>query len=137
MPGQIEMMHDAIARRDAETRCNPIEVAPMQHVELAERNAPGAHFIHGRLILVPPGIRKGKPVKREAERLEDRLGFACNAASPIDQRPEHIEEEGARDFRRRSNHEPAGSMPFSFMAATALASPKALISALTASALAE
>jgi len=65
----------------------------MQHVEFAERNVPVAHLIHRALILAAPGIRKGEPVGRDAERLEDLLGLACDAGAPIDQRPEDIEQQ--------------------------------------------
>ena len=75
-----------------EPRQNPFEIAPVQDVELAECDPPAADFFHRRLVFVAPGIGEGKPVERMAKRLEDHLGFARDAAAPVDQRTEHVEE---------------------------------------------
>jgi hypothetical protein len=92
MPGQIEILQRVLRdARNVETRHDQLEIAPVQHVEFAERNVPVAHLIHRALILAAPGIRKGQPVGGDAEWLEDLLGLACDAGAPIDQRPEHIE----------------------------------------------
>ena len=52
-----------------------------------------AHLIHRALILAAPGIRKGEPVDRYAERLEDLLGLARNAGAPVNQCSEDIEQQ--------------------------------------------
>ena len=78
---------------DVEPRQDALEVAPVQDVELAERQPAGADFLHRRLIFAAPGVGKGEPVERMAERLEDRLGFARDAGAPVDQRAEHVEEQ--------------------------------------------
>src|SRR5262249_17749009 len=130
VPREREVMHHLLGRLDAEARGNAFEVAPVQHVELAERDTAGAHLVHGRLVLAAPGIREGEPVERQAERLERDLGLARDARAPVDQRPEYVEEQRLRRRMRGCAHEPAGSMPLSFMAATAFGSLNALISAL-------
>ena len=94
MPGQIEILQRVLCNaRNVETRHDEIEIAPVQQVELAERNVPVAHLIHRALVLAAPGVRKGEPVDRDAERLEDLLGLARNAGAPIDQGAEDIEEQ--------------------------------------------
>src|SRR5882672_10448387 len=94
MPGQIEILQRVLRdARNVETLHDELEIAPVQHIEFAERNVPVAHLIHRALILAAPGIRKGEPVGRDAERLEDLLGLACDAGTPIDQRPEYIEQQ--------------------------------------------
>ena len=50
----------------------------MQHVELAEWDAPGADLIHGGLILIAPGIREREPIDVMAERFQHRLGLPRN-----------------------------------------------------------
>src|SRR5262249_18297404 len=103
-----------------------------------ESNASGAHFFHSGLVLIAPCIRKCQPVEFVAKRLEHGLSFARNALAPIDQCAEDVKEQGARRRRaRRGAHEPAGSIPFSFIAVMVFASVKLLISAFTASELAE
>src|SRR5215467_3400893 len=82
----------------------------MQYVELAEGNVPVAHLIHRALVLAAPGVREGKPVDRDAERLEHLLGLACNAGAPIDQRAEDIEEQR---FRFCGHHHTVNGLLFS------------------------
>src|SRR5882724_4464518 len=94
MPGQIEILQRVLRNaRNVETRHDEIEIAPVQHVELAERDVPVAHLIHRALVFPAPGVCEGKPVDRDAERLEDLLGLARDAGAPIDQRTEDIEEQ--------------------------------------------
>ena len=94
VPGEVESAAFFVAQRaEPEARQDAIEVAPVQHVELAEPDAAGAHLFHGALIFVAPGIRQGRPVERIAARLEHRLGLARNPAAPIDQRAEDVEQQ--------------------------------------------
>ena len=94
MPRQIE-----IARRrfgkfgNAEPRQNAIQVAPVQHVELAERRAAGANLLHGGLVLVAPGIGEGQPVEAMAGASENGLGLARNPGTEIDERAEDVKEQ--------------------------------------------
>src|SRR5262249_33194015 len=95
MPGQIEIVQHVLAKRaDAEAWENALKIAPVQHIELAERNAAGTHFFHGALILPTPSIGHRQPIKRVATRLEQCLRFTRHPAAPVDQRAKHIEEEG-------------------------------------------
>ena len=69
--------------REAEARQDALEVAPVQHVELAERDAAGAHLLHGGLVFAAPGVREGEPVEGVAERRED--ASRLRARSPVRQ----------------------------------------------------
>ena len=96
MPREIELRHDLLGERcDAEAGQDALEVAPMQHVELAERNCTVPHLVHGGLILAAPGIGEGEPIELVAERLQHGLGLARDAGAPVDQRAEHVEEQRA------------------------------------------
>src|SRR5581483_3691082 len=77
-----------------EARQAALEVAPVQNVELGERDAPGADLLHARLVFAPPGVGEGEPVKLVAEGGEDFFGLARDRGAPVEQRPEHVEEEG-------------------------------------------
>ena len=65
----------------------------MQDIELAERRSTRADVFHGRLVFVAPGVGKGGPVERIAERLENNLRFARNAGAEINQRAKNVEEQ--------------------------------------------
>ena len=65
----------------------------MNHIELGEWNAARPHLVHPRLILRAPRISEREPVKRIAQRLEDRLSLARNPRAPIDNRAEYIKEQ--------------------------------------------
>src|SRR5262245_3400418 len=78
----------------------------VQHVELAERHAAGAHLLHRGLVLAAPGIGEGEPVELVATRRQHGLGLARDAAAPIDHRAEDIEEQ-----RLRGHGVPAASVP--------------------------
>ena len=65
----------------------------MQHVEPAEGQAPGAHFLHRRLVFVAPCIGERRPVERDALRRQQRLGLARDRAAPVDQGAEHVEDQ--------------------------------------------
>ena len=63
MPGQIELPQHILGKpADLEARQDAFEIAPVQHVELAERDAPGADLLHGALVLAAPGVGEGEPV---------------------------------------------------------------------------
>ena len=55
-----------------EARHETLEVAPVQHVELAERDAAGAHLFHAGLVFAPPGVGEGDPVEVVAQGLRIR-----------------------------------------------------------------
>src|ERR1700730_903819 len=96
MPAEIELARYVLAQaRDAKARQNAVEIAPVQQVELAERDLSGAHLLHRRLILVPPRIGKGEASESVAERLENALGFARHSGAPIDERAEDVKEQRA------------------------------------------
>ena len=54
----------------AEARQDALEIAPVQHVELGERNAAGAHLFHAGLVFAAPGVGKRDPVELMAKRRE-------------------------------------------------------------------
>jgi len=63
MPCQGESVQIRIREfLEAKMRQYPFEGLPMQYVEFGIREAPGTHFLHGRLILLAPGIGKSQPV---------------------------------------------------------------------------
>ena len=47
--------------------------------------------LHGRLVFVPPGIGKGTAIHAKAQPVD----LTRDAAAPVHQRTEHIEEQGA------------------------------------------
>jgi hypothetical protein len=57
--------------RETEARPDPVEIAPVQNVELAECYAARPHLFHCGLILRPPRIGEGDPVEIVARRPED------------------------------------------------------------------
>ena len=94
VPGEVEIARHVVRNiRDPETRQDAIEIAPMQHVELAERHAAGAHLFHAGLVFVAPRIGEGEPVERVPARLENALGLTRDAGTPVDQRAEYVEEQ--------------------------------------------
>src|SRR5262249_32152823 len=133
MPGGIAMARDGLRQtRDAEARHDALEIVPVQHVELAERDAPAAHLLHRWLVLVAPGIGEAEPIESIAERLENRLGLARDAGAPVDQRAEHVEEQSLRADRH--GYEPAGSIPLDLSTSAAAGPDSALTRAFAASA---
>src|SRR5262249_12619610 len=134
VPSKVEVTHGRLRQaRDAETRQDPFEIVPMQHVELAERHAARAHLVHRGLVFGAPGIGEGEPVEQVALRLEDDFRFARDAGTPIDQRAEHVEEQRLHAGRGGRAHEPAGSMPFDLSTSAAAGPESALMNALAAS----
>src|SRR6516162_7400321 len=106
VPSQIEVTRRILGEPgDAEARQDALEVAPVQHVELAECTAPAAHLFHRRLVPVTPGVGKCEPVEHIAEWLEYLLGLSGNARAPVHESAEHVKE-------KRSDILHAGSMPF-------------------------
>ncbi len=77
----------------AEARQQPHEVAPVQHVELGERDAPRAHLLHAGLVFAAPGVGEGFPVEAVAEGGQDAFGLARDRCSPVDDGAEHVEKQ--------------------------------------------
>ena len=95
MPRHVERAAIVLAQRvEIKARQDAIEIAPVQHIELAEGNAAGAHLFHCALIFAAPGVGERRPVARVAARFQQRLDFARDRRAPIDQRAEHVEEQG-------------------------------------------
>jgi len=95
VPGEIEVVQDRLGNAfEAKSRKDAVEIAAMQNVEAREGNAAGADFFHAGLILSAPGIGESEPIESEAERRETRLNLRCDAAAPVDQRAENVEEKG-------------------------------------------
>src|SRR5258706_2764638 len=93
MPGEHELRERSLVQLlEAEARADAIEHAAVNDIEADEIRASGADLLHRRLVLSPPSVGEGDPVEREAERREERLRFARDAAAPIDHGPEYIEE---------------------------------------------
>src|SRR6516165_3328083 len=65
----------------------------MQVVELRERLAAGADFFQARLVLRSPRVGEIPPVDGIAKGLKEGLRFAGDRTAPVDQCPEHIEEQ--------------------------------------------
>jgi hypothetical protein len=70
-----------------------IEIAPVQCVELGERNRTAAHVLHRRLVARTPGVGKALAVERRAVGRKRRTGLAGYAAAPIDQGAEDVEDQ--------------------------------------------
>src|SRR5215472_13420416 len=69
------------------------EVASMQDVELAKWDAAGAHLFQGALIFAAPSLGEGEIVQLNAFWFQQGLGLAGYRAPPVDQCPEHVEEQ--------------------------------------------
>src|SRR5262249_6923785 len=103
MPSEIEIARRVLRQPgNPEPRQDAIEIFPVQHVELAERHAAGAHLLQGRLILLTPGIGEGGPVELVAGGSENGLGLARDAGAKVDQRAEDVEEQRLNAHRRRA-----------------------------------
>jgi hypothetical protein len=94
MPGAVEMGFHLLRQvRHSKSWQDALEIAPVQHIELRERDAAGTHLLHGRLVLAAPGVGEGRPVRPVAERFEHRLRLPRDAAAPVDQGAEHVEKQ--------------------------------------------
>src|SRR5258707_14425735 len=61
MPGEIELARGGFSKIfNPEPRQNLIQIAPVQHVQLAESRPPRANLLHGGLVLVTPSIVAGQ-----------------------------------------------------------------------------
>ena len=64
VPGKRQFVQHRVGQiLQAKARQKAFEIAPVQHVELAERDAAGAHLLHAALVLAPPGIGESRPVE--------------------------------------------------------------------------
>ena len=70
-----------------------IQIAPVQHVELAEADAAGAHLFHRRLVFVAPRI--GQCIGLVGAHAKVRAQLSCHATAPIDERAEDVEDQRA------------------------------------------
>jgi hypothetical protein len=94
VPGEVELAQRLVGQaRNAEARQDALEVAAVQDVEPGERDAPLLHLGHGRLVFAAPGVREGGPIEIVAEGFQDALALAGDAAAPIDEGAEHVEEQ--------------------------------------------
>src|SRR5690242_13654650 len=75
----------------AKARHKSLEVAPVQDVEPAERDAAGANLLHAWLVFAPPGVREGGPVEVIPKRLQNPFGLAGNPRPPVDEGSKHVE----------------------------------------------
>src|SRR5271156_4093837 len=65
MPRHIEAATIVLAECvRAEARQDAIQIAPMQDIELAERQPPAPHLFHGPPVFAAPGVGEGKPIGR-------------------------------------------------------------------------
>jgi hypothetical protein len=94
MPGEIEIARSLLREAaQSKPRQDAVEIAPMQHVELAEGNPARADLLHRALIFAAPGFREREPIKRKPKWLENALGFPRNSCAPVDERSENIKEQ--------------------------------------------
>ena len=94
VPGEVEIgagrLLDVV---EPEVMQHDIQVAPMQAVELAERQLATAHLGHGRLVLGTPGVGEGEPVHVGIPRRQRGTHLACDRRAPVDQGAEDIEDQ--------------------------------------------
>ena len=94
VPSLVEVPQARLVEvRHLEARQDALEVAPVEDIELGERDLTRADLLHRGLILIAPGVREGEPVERVAHRLEDELALPRDRRAPIHDRAEHIEDE--------------------------------------------
>jgi hypothetical protein len=77
----------------AKARNEALEIAPVQHVELAKRDPARPDLLHTGLIFAPPGIREGRPVDLVAKGFKEPLCLPGDSRSPIHQGSEYVEED--------------------------------------------
>ena len=65
----------------------------MEDIEFAKTDTARPHLFHGALVFATPGISESKVVERNALALEQRLRFARDRISPIDQRTEDVKKQ--------------------------------------------
>src|SRR4051812_10810679 len=94
--GLVELLEVEVLEDD-------VEIAPVQHVQLAIGQAAAAHFLHGGVVPGAPSIGKSFAVDGDAARGKDIPCLACDRAAPIDQRAEHVEDESLYGFHERAS----------------------------------
>src|SRR6185437_7490478 len=93
VPGERQFGERGLAQvSQAEARDEPLQVAPVQQVELGERDSPATHLLHAGLVLAAPGIGEGQPVEFMTEGHELGLCLARNSGAPVRQGAEYIEQ---------------------------------------------
>src|SRR5262245_26766336 len=91
MPRERKFAQSVVGQiAQTEARHEALEIAPVQHIEFAKRDPPGANFLHPGLVFTAPGVRKGKPVEVVSKGSEDPLRLASHRGAPVDERPEHV-----------------------------------------------
>ena len=93
VPRQDQLMQRGFLQRlEAKMRQDLPQRPSVQHIQLHVRLAARAHLLHGRLVLVAPGVGELIPIHGMAHRLQQLLRLTRNAGSPVDEGAEHIEE---------------------------------------------
>src|SRR5262249_37887184 len=85
---------------DAESRQQLVEHAPMEAIDIGPRQFRPSHAIHRRPVAGAPGIREGSPIDFQPLALGQRLTFADQAAAPVHDRSEYIEQQRAYTVQR-------------------------------------
>ncbi len=93
MPDAVEIVDHRLGQRDAVLRQQAIEDAAVQAVDGGPRQFAAAHLVHGLRVAGPPGIGEGRPVDREAVARGQRLAFAHDRRTPVDDGAEDVEDQ--------------------------------------------
>jgi hypothetical protein len=84
---------------ESEARREFVERFRVQAVQIPPRHVAATDAIHRRHVGAAPRIDERVPIARDAAPLAERVQVAGDARAPIDERPEHVENE--RTHRRR------------------------------------
>jgi len=82
-----------VARHLEEAGAATIEDHPVQYVDRGPRQISAAYAIHRRRVTGPPGIGKSRPVDVQIFFRAERAPFSNEAAAPVNDGPEDIENE--------------------------------------------
>src|SRR5439155_10017484 len=96
MPNAIELGHFASGKPQTEASQQGNEVRPMKLIEARPGYRAAPHLIHRRAIPRAPSVGKSIPVDAHAMVASDAPHLARDAAVPVDDGPENVEQERAR-----------------------------------------
>jgi hypothetical protein len=91
VPSERELAPRTLVRVVPEVVEHDVQVASVQHLELAKRDTASAHLFHRRLVLGAPGI--GQRAGFVGAHMQMAPQLARHAAAPIDERAEDVEDE--------------------------------------------
>ena len=103
VPDAVEVIHVGFGQPcDPEAREDLLQDQPMQPVDVHPRQIAAADAVHGWPVSGAPRVSERCCVQLEPAFGGECLGFADDAAAPVDDRAEHVEQKHTRSIQRRA-----------------------------------